>query len=90
MDALSKITKNWFFARNQSWWLIGFSIVMSSGILAESQLICDRLLNGDLSEMWLFWSAGLGSSFGIVFFAHLWKNVPVKTENEFIFFSVFR
>lgn len=86
MDALSKITKNWFFARNQSWWLIGFSIVMSSGILAESQLICDRLLNGDLSEMWLFWSAGLGSSFGIVFFAHLWKNVPVKTENEFIFF----
>lgn len=80
------MTKNWFYARNQSWWLIGFSIVMSSGILAESQLISDRLLNGDLSEMWLFWSVGFGTSLGIVFFAHLWKNVPVKTENEFIFF----
>lgn len=84
--SLSKKTKNWFYARNQSWWLIGFSIVMSSGFLAESQLITDRLLNGDLSEMWLFWSVGFGTSLGIVFFAHLWKNVPVKTENEFIFF----
>ena len=75
-----------FYSKNESWWLIGFSMLLASGIMIEPQLICSSLLKGQLSDMWLYWSAGIGSAFSISFFAHLWRKVPVKTENEFLFF----
>lgn len=75
-----------FNSKKESWWLIGFSMILSSGLMIEPQLICASLVNGELSDMWLYWSAGIGSAFSISFFAHLWQNIPVKTENEFIFF----
>ncbi|WP_264520659.1 sodium:solute symporter family transporter [Flavobacterium sp. N1994] len=75
-----------FYSKNESWWLVGFSILMASGFLIEPQLICAALLQGKLSDMWLYWSAFIGSTFSVAFFAHLWRNVPVKTENEFLFF----
>ena len=59
---------------------------MASSIMIEPQLICGALVDGQLSDMWLYWSAIIGSSFSISFFAHLWRKVPVKTENEFLFF----
>ena len=77
---------NLFYSKNESWWLIGFSMLLASGIMIEPQLICASLLKGQLSDMWLYWSAGVGSAFSISFFAHLWRKVPVKTENEFLFF----
>ena len=77
---------NLFYSKNESWWLIGFSMLLASGIMIEPQLICSSLLNGQLSDMWLYWSAGIGSAFSVSFFAHLWRKVPVKTENEFLFF----
>ncbi len=80
------INTNLFYSKNESWWLIGFSMLLASGIMIEPQLICSSLLNGQLSDMWLYWSAGIGSAFSISFFAHLWRKVPVKTENEFLFF----
>ena len=61
-------------------------MILSGGLMIEPQLICSSLVKGNLSDMWLYWSAGIGSAFSISFFAHLWRNVPVKTENEFIFF----
>lgn len=82
---ISKKT-NLFYTKNESWWLIGFSMLLSSGIMIEPQLICASLLKGQLSDMWLYWSAGIGSGFSVSFFAHLWRKVPVKTENEFLFF----
>ncbi len=75
-----------FYSKNESWWLIGFSMILAGGIIIEPQLICASLLKGQLSNMWLYWSAGIGSAFSISFFAHLWRKVPVKTENEFLFF----
>lgn len=75
-----------FYSKNESWWLIGFSMILAGGIIIEPQLICASLLKGQLSDMWLYWSAGIGSAFSISFFAHLWRKVPVKTENEFLFF----
>ncbi|WP_297868118.1 hypothetical protein [uncultured Flavobacterium sp.] len=75
-----------FNSEKEPWWLIGFSMILSSGLMIEPQLICASLVNGELSDMWLYWSAGIGSAFSISFFAHLWQNIPVKTENEFIFF----
>ena len=36
--------------------------------------------------MRLYWCAAIGSAFSVSFFAHLWRKVPVKTENEFLFF----
>jgi SSS family solute:Na+ symporter len=77
---------NLFYSKNESWWLIGFSMLLASGIFVEPMLICASLIKGNLSEMWLYWSATIGTAFSISFFAHLWKNVPVNTENEFIFF----
>jgi Na+/proline symporter len=59
---------------------------MASGVLVEPQVLCSALLQGQLSDMWLYWSAFIGSAFSVSFFAHLWRRVPVKTENEFIFF----
>jgi Na+/proline symporter len=82
----TKLSSNLFYSKNESWWLIGFSMLLASGIMIEPQLICSSLLKGQLSDMWLYWSAGIGSAFSISFFAHLWRKVPVKTENEFLFF----
>jgi solute:Na+ symporter, SSS family len=81
-----KLISNLFYSKNESWWLIGFSMLLASGIMIEPQLICSSLLNGQLSDMWLYWSAAIGSAFSVSFFAHLWRKVPVKTENEFLFF----
>ena len=75
-----------FYSKNERWWLIGFSMLMASSIMIEPQLICEALVKGQLSDMWLYWSAIIGSSFSVSFFAHLWRKVPVKTENEFLFF----
>lgn len=61
-------------------------MLMASGIMIEPQLICEALVKGQLSDMWLYWSAVIGSSCSVSFFAHLWRKVPVKTENEFLFF----
>ena len=83
---LTKIVANLFYTKNERWWLIGFSMLMASGIMIEPQLICAALAKGELSDMWLYWSAIIGSSFSVSFFAHLWRKVPVKTENEFLFF----
>jgi SSS family solute:Na+ symporter len=77
---------NLFYTKNESWWLIGFSMLMASSIMIEPQLICSALLKGELSDMWLYWSAVIGSSLSVSFFAHLWRKVPVKTENELLFF----
>ena len=80
------LSANLFYSKNESWWLIGFSMLLANGIMIEPQLICSSLLKGQLSDMWLYWSAGIGSAFSVSFFAHLWRKVPVKTENEFLFF----
>lgn len=77
---------NLFYTKNERWWLIGFSMLMASSIMIEPQLICEALVKGQLSDMWLYWSAVIGSSCSVSFFAHLWRKVPVKTENEFLFF----
>jgi SSS family solute:Na+ symporter len=82
----NKLSNNLFYSKNESWWLIGFSMLLASGIMIEPQLICSSLLKGQLTDMWLYWSAGIGSAFSVSFFAHLWRKVPVKTENEFLFF----
>ncbi|MFZ4672274.1 MAG: sodium:solute symporter family transporter [Flavobacterium sp.] len=91
MKRLSKtlrqnFTTNLFYTKNERWWLIGFSMLMASSIMIEPQLICEALVKGQLSDMWLYWSAVIGSSCSVSFFAHLWRKVPVKTENEFLFF----
>jgi SSS family solute:Na+ symporter len=83
---LTKIVTNLFYTKNERWWLIGFSMLMASSIMIEPQLICAALADGQLFDMWLYWSAIIGSSFSVSFFAHLWRKVPVKTENEFLFF----
>ncbi len=77
---------NLFYSKNEAWWLIGFSILLAGGFMIEPQLIYASIVNGQLSDMWLYWSAAIGSAFSVSFFAHLWRNVPVKTENEFLFF----
>lgn len=82
----TKLGNNLFYSKNESWWLIGFSMLLANGIMIEAQLICSSLLKGQLSDMWLYWSVAIGSAFSVSFFAHLWRKVPVKTENEFIFF----
>lgn len=61
-------------------------MLLAGGIIVEPQLICSALINNQFSDMWLYWSAAIGSAFSISFFAHLWQKVPVKTENEFLFF----
>jgi len=75
-----------FYSKNESWWLIGFSMILASGLIIEPQLICSALIKGQLSDMWLYWSGVIGAAFSVSFFAHLWRNIPVKTENEFLFF----
>lgn len=80
------VVTNLFYSKNESWWLIGFSMLMANGIMIEPQLICSSLLKGQLSDMWLYWCVAIGSAFSVSFFAHLWRKVPVKTENEFLFF----
>ena len=81
-----KFSTHLFYSKNESWWLIGFSMLLAGGIIVEPQLICSALINGQLSDMWLYWSAAIGSAFSVSFFAHLWQKIPVKTENELLLF----
>ncbi len=81
-----KLLPHLFYTSNESWWLVGFSMLLAGGIIVEPQLICSSLIKGQLSDMWLYWSAAIGSAFSVSFFAHLWQKVPVKTENEFLYF----
>ncbi|RLD57775.1 MAG: hypothetical protein DRJ01_13475 [Bacteroidetes bacterium] len=81
-----KSLKNLFYSSNESWWIIGFSIFISGGMLTNPQIITSFLLKGNLEGMWIIWAGLTGVAFGKAFFAHLWKNVPVKTENELILF----
>jgi Na+/proline symporter len=81
-----KVLTGLFYSKNESWWLVGFSMILASGLIIEPQLICAALIKGQLSDMWLYWSGAIGAAFSISFFAHLWKNIPVKTENELLFF----
>ena len=78
--------RNLFYSKQESWWLIGFSMILAGGILTEPQILTSFLLEGDLSGMWLVWTALIGVAFGKAFFAHLWHRLPVKTENELILF----
>jgi len=67
------LSTNLFYSKNEWWWLIGFSMLLASGIMIEPQLICSSLLKGQLSDIWLYWSAGIGSAFSISFFARCAK-----------------
>ncbi|MDD2387833.1 MAG: hypothetical protein PHP52_13730 [Bacteroidales bacterium] len=78
--------KSLFYTNKQTWWLIGFSMIISGGILTIPQVITSFIINKDFSGLWIIWSAVIGTAFGKVFFAHLWHNVPIKTENELILF----
>ncbi|MGD9492123.1 MAG: hypothetical protein AB7V36_02080 [Bacteroidales bacterium] len=78
--------KSLFNTGKLPWWLIGVSMMMGGGIITEPQMISAALAEGNLSGMWLMWSALFGGAVGLSFFAHLWRRVPVKTENEFLLF----
>lgn len=78
--------KSPFFTNKQSWWLIGFSMIISGGILVMPQMITSFILKDNLSGMWIIWSGVLGVAAGKAFFAHLWNKLPIKTENELILF----
>jgi solute:Na+ symporter, SSS family len=82
----SNSLKSLFYSSGETWWLIGFSMILAGGMLTEPQILTSFIINGDLSGMWLIWSGIIGVSFGRVFFAHLWYRLPVNTENEFILF----
>ncbi len=75
-----------FYSKKETWWLIGFSMILAGGVLAEPQILTSFLIDGDLSGMWLIWTILIGIAFGKVFFAHLWHRLPLKTENELILF----
>ena len=78
--------KSLFYTNRQTWWLIGFSMIISGGILTFPQVITSFIIEKDFSGIWIIWSALLGTAFGKVFFAHLWNKIPTKTENELILF----
>ena len=75
-----------FYSKKETWWLIGFSMILAGGVLTEPQILTSFLIDGDLSGMWLIWTILIGIAFGKVFFAHLWHRLPLKTENELILF----
>ncbi len=78
--------QSFFYGNKMPWWLIGVSMVMGSGILVQPQIVSSALAKGGLSNMWMLWSEVIGVAAGVVFFAHLWRNVPIKTENELLLF----
>ena len=78
--------KSLFFSSKETWWLIGFSMIISGGMLTIPQIITSFVVKGNLEGMWIIWAGFLGTAFGKAFFAHLWHRVPVKTENELILY----
>ena len=78
--------KSLFYTGKMPWWLIGVSVLMGSGVLIEPQMISTALAEGNLSGMWMMWSGMLTGALGVSFFAHLWRNLPVKTENELLLY----
>ncbi len=81
-----KRAKSLFFSKGEAWWLIGFSMIISGGMLTVPQIITSFILEGNLEGMWIIWAGFVGGAFGVSFFPHLWKRLPVKTENELILF----
>jgi solute:Na+ symporter, SSS family len=78
-------TADFFVAgRSLPWWIAGTSLVATT-FSTDTPLFVARLARNDgIQGNWFWWSAAIGQTATIFFFAKLWRRTKVLTEVEFI------
>jgi len=75
-----------FFAAGRSlpWWIAGTSLVASTFSTDTPLLVAGLARNEGIQGNWFWWSAAIGATATIFFFAKLWRRTGVLTDVEFV------
>ena len=69
--------------RSLPWWLAGTSMVATT-FAADTPLAVSGIVARDgIAGNWIWWSAALGSTLAVFFFARLWRRAGIVTDVEF-------
>ena len=69
--------------RSLPWWLAGTSMVATT-FAADTPLAVSGIVARDgTAGNWIWWSAALGSTLAVFFFARLWRRAGIVTDVEF-------
>ncbi len=78
-------TADFFVAgRSLPWWIAGTSLVATTFSTDTPVFVAGLARNEGIHGNWVWWSAAIGQTATIFFFAKLWRRTRVLTEVEFI------
>jgi solute:Na+ symporter, SSS family len=78
-------TTDFFVAgRSLPWWIAGTSLVATTFSTDTPLYVAGLSRNEGIQGNWFWWSAAIGQTATIFFFARLWRRTKVLTEVEFI------
>ena len=78
-------TTDFFVAgRTLPWWVAGTSLVATTFSTDTPLFVAGIARNDGISGNWFWWSAAIGQTATIFFFAKLWRRTKVLTDVEFI------
>lgn len=78
-------TTDFFVAgRSLPWWIAGTSLVATTFSTDTPLYVAGLSRNEGIQGNWFWWSAAIGQTATIFFFARLWRRTRVLTEVEFI------
>ncbi len=78
-------TTDFFIAgRSLPWWIAGTSLVATTFSTDTPLYVAGLSRNEGIQGNWFWWSAAIGQTATIFFFARLWRRTKVLTEVEFI------
>ena len=78
-------TADFFVAgRSLPWWIAGTSLVATTFSTDTPLFVAGLARNDGIHGNWFWWSAAIGQTATIFFFAKLWRRTKVLTDVEFI------
>jgi len=69
--------------RNLPWWLAGTSMVATTFAADTPLAVAGLVARNGVAGNWIWWSAALGSTLTVFFFARLWRRAGISTDVEF-------
>ena len=69
--------------RSLPWWLAGTSMVATTFAADTPLAVSGIVARNGIAGNWIWWSAALGSTLAVFFFARLWRRAGIVTDVEF-------
>jgi Na+/proline symporter len=77
-------TREFFLSgRDLPWWLAGTSMVATTFAADTPLAVAGLVARNGIAGNWIWWSAALGSTLTVFFFARLWRRAGISTDVEF-------